>query len=260
MNWFLRAAVAAEFWSGLPLGCLHIAAPNAAMDNGGSARPWLRILLMVISLLGVLSVSALNGEQLDPNFVTDRGKLTAGDHRQRLLRACLLQLCVSYVCARDSCGGQTTGPAASTPAVLCYKILPPSLGRASMADKPSSSSPPPTQPAQPLYLAGKNEKVGVLIDHLARLQASMMEPVPSTTADPPLRSPAENVRLFIDAMRHPVTRKIAFDVVERNCRDRFAHDEDALYLYKQLLGYVRRSRIDGAETEFIERFLPMLRQ
>ena len=72
--------------------------------------------------------------------------------------------------------------------------------------------------------------------------------------------PADNIRLFIDAMRHPATRKIAFDVVERNCRDRFANEEDAVYLYKQLLGYVRRSRIDAAETEFIERFSLMLGQ
>jgi hypothetical protein len=102
-----------------------------------------------------------------------------------------------------------------------------------------------------------DEKIGVVIDQKFSQVALTDE---SRTVDPPLSSSAENIRLFINAMRHPVTRKIAFDVVERNCRDRFANDEDALYLYKQLLGYVRRSRIDAAETEFIERFSLMLGQ
>jgi hypothetical protein len=105
--------------------------------------------------------------------------------------------------------------------------------------------PPAKQPAQPVYFAGKNEKIGVVIDQRF-CEAPMMERRTSRPVDPPLPSSAENIRFFIDAMRDPVSRKIAFDVVERNCRDRLANDEDALYLYKQLLGYVRRSRIDAA--------------
>jgi hypothetical protein len=71
-------------------------------------------------------------------------------------------------------------------------------------------------------------------------------------------SSKKNVWLFIDAMRHPVSRRIAFDVVERNCRARFAEDEDGHQLYAQLRNHVCESNSRSAVKEFEERFFPML--
>jgi hypothetical protein len=71
---------------------------------------------------------------------------------------------------------------------------------------------------------------------------------------------ADNRSLFIRAMPDPAKRRIAFDVVERNCRDRFHHGEEGLNLFLELVGYVQAARVDEAVTEFESRFLPMLDQ
>jgi hypothetical protein len=63
-----------------------------------------------------------------------------------------------------------------------------------------------------------------------------------------------NRSLFIDAMDDPMRRRIAFDVVERNCRERFAEGEDGVRLYLQLLGYVQSAKVDKAVEEFERRF------
>jgi hypothetical protein len=55
-------------------------------------------------------------------------------------------------------------------------------------------------------------------------------------------------------------RRIAFDVVERNCRERFGHKEDGLRLFLELAGYVKRAHVDEALREFEKRFAPMLHQ
>src|SRR5262245_25712012 len=68
----------------------------------------------------------------------------------------------------------------------------------------------------------------------------------------------DNRALFIDAMSDPLRRSIAFDVVERNCRERFAEGEDGIKLYRELLADVRRSGIEDAANEFEQRFEPML--
>jgi hypothetical protein len=76
-----------------------------------------------------------------------------------------------------------------------------------------------------------------------------------------LRALAEDNRaLFIGAMANPLRRRIAFNVVERNCRERFAEGEDGIRLYLHLLGYVRSSNVDEAVDEFQHRFEPMLDQ
>jgi hypothetical protein len=67
-----------------------------------------------------------------------------------------------------------------------------------------------------------------------------------------------NRSLFIDAMDDPMRRRIAFDVVERNCRERFAEGEDGVRLYLQLLGYVQSAKVNEAVEEFERRFEPML--
>jgi len=61
-------------------------------------------------------------------------------------------------------------------------------------------------------------------------------------------------------MADPVRRRIAFNVVERNCRDRFAEGEDGIKLYLHLRGHVRSSAVDEAVMEFEHRFEPMLDQ
>src|SRR5262245_43230334 len=71
---------------------------------------------------------------------------------------------------------------------------------------------------------------------------------------------ANHHSLFIDAMADPVRRRIAFNVVERNCRERFAVGEDGIKLYLLVRGYVRSSAVDEAVVEFEHRFEPMLDQ
>ena len=66
--------------------------------------------------------------------------------------------------------------------------------------------------------------------------------------------------LFIKAMADPLRRGIAFDVVERNCRERFAEGENGIKLYRQLFGLVRLGNVSEAVEEFEHRFEPMLDQ
>jgi hypothetical protein len=70
----------------------------------------------------------------------------------------------------------------------------------------------------------------------------------------------DNRSLFIDAMADPLRRRVAFNVVERNCRDRFAQGEDGIRLYLHLRGYVQSAAVDEAVAEFEHRFEPMLDQ
>jgi hypothetical protein len=70
----------------------------------------------------------------------------------------------------------------------------------------------------------------------------------------------DNRSLFIEAMTDPLRRRIAFNVVERNCRERFAEGEDGIMLYLRLLSYVQASAVDEAVAEFEHRFEPMLDQ
>jgi len=70
----------------------------------------------------------------------------------------------------------------------------------------------------------------------------------------------DNRALFIDAMVDPLRRRIAFNVVERNCRERFAEGEDGIRLYLQLRNYVQSAAVDEAVAEFEHRFEPMLEQ
>ena len=61
-------------------------------------------------------------------------------------------------------------------------------------------------------------------------------------------------------MVDPSRRRVAFNVVERNCRARFAEGEDGIKLYVQLIGYVQLAKVDKAVTEFEQRFVKMLDQ
>ena len=61
-------------------------------------------------------------------------------------------------------------------------------------------------------------------------------------------------------MADPSRRRVAFNVVEKNCRERFAEGEDGIKLYVQLIGYVQLAKVDEAVTEFEQRFVKMLDQ
>jgi hypothetical protein len=77
-------------------------------------------------------------------------------------------------------------------------------------------------------------------------------------AQPPRDQAMENRELFIQCMKDSERRRIAFDVVEQNCRERFGHKEDGLRLFLELVGYVKRAQVDEALREFEKRFAPML--
>jgi len=95
------------------------------------------------------------------------------------------------------------------------------------------------------------------------------------TDNPPAPQPAKNEQksvsserdqrianraLFIQCMADPVKRRIAFDVVDRNCRDAFGQGEEGLDLFVKLAADVRRAHIDEAISEFDSRFKPKLDQ
>jgi hypothetical protein len=55
-------------------------------------------------------------------------------------------------------------------------------------------------------------------------------------------------------------RRIAFNVVERNCREAFARGEEGLALFLRLRDLVERAQVEEAIREFDGRFAPMLDQ
>ena len=118
-----------------------------------------------------------------------------------------------------------------------------------MADDPPS---PPKSPA-------KNEETGVpRATGEIELALSEISIPDSLRRRRPISE--DNRALFIDAMADPSRRRVAFDVVERNCRERFAEGEDGIKLYVQLIGYVQLAKVDEAVAEFEQRFVKMLDQ
>ena len=65
----------------------------------------------------------------------------------------------------------------------------------------------------------------------------------------PREVPPDNRSLFIEAMADPIRRRVAFNVVERNCRERFAEGDDGITLYPRLRGYVQASAVDEAVVD-----------
>jgi hypothetical protein len=92
--------------------------------------------------------------------------------------------------------------------------------------------------------------------HLARHLVEEVRNARSSTSP----TVPDNRALFIGAMSDPLRRRIAFDVVERNCRERFAEGEDGIELFLQLLRLVQSARVDEAVEEFERRFAPLLDQ
>jgi hypothetical protein len=86
-------------------------------------------------------------------------------------------------------------------------------------------------------------------------------PTPSR-ARPMLRQDqrSDNEALFLHSMPDAARRKIAFNVVERNCREAFARGEEGLALFLRLRDLVERAQVEEAIREFDGRFAPMLDQ
>jgi hypothetical protein len=93
-------------------------------------------------------------------------------------------------------------------------------------------------------------------------QTERPEPTTDTTLGFPTQAKVskDNRSLFIEAMSDATRRRIAFDVVERNCRMRFRVGEEGIRIYLQILDLVHSSKVDEALNEFETRFLPMLDQ
>jgi hypothetical protein len=103
--------------------------------------------------------------------------------------------------------------------------------------------------------------------NIAQISCCCTEEQMADETPPSLRMPRSereqgiaNRALFIQCMADPVRRRIAFDVVERNCRDTFGEGEEGLDLFVKLVADVRRAKVDEAVSEFEGRFAPMLDQ
>jgi hypothetical protein len=105
----------------------------------------------------------------------------------------------------------------------------------------------------PLTGSAKNELIG-------RLKAASEPSTAASASKPTPNAQDENRALFMSAMSDPVRRQIAFNVVERNCRNQFAEGADGVQLYVRLLTYVRLTNAAEAVDEFERRFRPMLDQ
>jgi hypothetical protein len=114
----------------------------------------------------------------------------------------------------------------------------------------------------PQHFSPKNEQKGALIEALHRASSalSVEDVVRQSSTTQATTSTAEHRLLFIGAMADQPKRRIAFNVVERNCRARFGQGEEGVKLYFQLLEYVQMSNVSEAVDEFRRRFAPMVDQ
>lgn len=87
-------------------------------------------------------------------------------------------------------------------------------------------------------------------------------PPPPPLARPMLRRDqrGDNEALFLQCIPDESRRRIAFNVVERNCREVFARGEEGLALFLRLRDLVERAQVEEAVREFDERFASMLDQ
>jgi hypothetical protein len=107
----------------------------------------------------------------------------------------------------------------------------------------------------------KNEQKSVLVEQHSRTNGpELFDLLPGSTPLSERDQRIENRALFIQCMADPVRRRIAFNVVERNCRDAFGQGEEGLDLFVKLAADVRRAQVDEAVIEFESRFAPMLDQ
>ena len=71
---------------------------------------------------------------------------------------------------------------------------------------------------------------------------------------------SDNEALFVQSMADTARRRIAFNVVERNCREAFASGKAGMALFLQVRCLVERAQVQEAINEFDKRFEPMLDQ
>ena len=118
-----------------------------------------------------------------------------------------------------------------------------------MANDPPPSPPPPPQQ----FFSARNE------GHSALISGSVARESWSALRESRHRL-SGNEALFIQCMADSALRRIAFNVVERNCRDAFARGEEGLALFMKVRDLVERAHVEEAVSEFDRRFAPMLDQ
>src|SRR5262245_40708626 len=122
-----------------------------------------------------------------------------------------------------------------------------------MADDPS----PPPPPSSQQFFSGRNEQKGAVTDTIPSFHVRFEQPRPMF--DVRDRS-SNNEALFIQCMPDAARRRIAFNVVERNCREAFASGKAGVALFLKVRGLVERAQVQEAINEFDKRFEPMLDQ
>jgi len=128
-------------------------------------------------------------------------------------------------------------------------------GSRRMADDPP---PPPPPSAQP-FVSARNEQKGVLIEADASPPGQQAFAPDPMSSDLRYRS-SGNELLFMKCMSDAARRRIAFNVVERNCREAFARGKAGMALFLQVRDLVERAQVQEAINEFDKRFEPMLDQ
>jgi hypothetical protein len=111
---------------------------------------------------------------------------------------------------------------------------------------------PPSPPPQRLFSA-KNEQKGVLIDDgTVEIYDALRRP-DDDTFNFRYRS-SDNEMLFIQCMPDAARRRIAFNVVERNCREAFARGKAGVALFLKVRDLVELAEVEEAINEFDKRF------
>jgi hypothetical protein len=123
----------------------------------------------------------------------------------------------------------------------------------------ANDPPPPPPPPARQFFSARNEQKGVLIDPMPApwYPADLREDTRSVTVT---HRSSDNEALFIQCMPDAARRRIAFNVVERNCREAFARGKDGVALFLKVRDLVERAQVQEAINEFDKRFEPMLDQ
>ena len=117
----------------------------------------------------------------------------------------------------------------------------------------ANDPPPPPPPPPQQFFSARNE------GHSALISGSVARESWSALRESRHRL-SGNEALFIQCMADSALRRIAFNVVERNCREAFASGKAGMALFLQVRGLVERAQVQEAINEFDKRFEPMLDQ
>jgi hypothetical protein len=125
----------------------------------------------------------------------------------------------------------------------------------------ANDAPPPSSPQQ--FSSARNEQKGVLTEREEDTRIGRRHPAQARAM--PRRGQSrdqgiDNEALFIQCMPDPARRRIAFDIVARNCREVFPRGEEGLALFLRLRDLVEGAQVEDAVREFDERFASMLDQ